>query len=578
MATTATEKPAETTPASESLTVEEKVHLITRNLQEVMGGDEALKKKVAEQGFLKIYWGTAPTGKPHVGYFVPMTKIADFLRAGCHVTILFADLHAFLDNMKAPWDLLSYRTQYYEAVIKGLLESVGVPLDKLHFVRGTDYQLSREFTLDVYKLSSKVSQHDAKKAGAEVVKQTENPILSGLMYPLLQALDEVYIGVDAQFGGADQRKIFALAEESLPRINYPKRIHLMNPMVPSLSAARMNAAPATAEGNANAVQDNKMSASNPDSKIDLLEDPESVARKVAKAFCEPGNVKENGLLSFCKMVLFPLQKDKPLRFERPEKFGGPVEFADYATLEAAFAAQTLFPADLKNGVIAYLNRMLAPIRAKFIASPELQELVAKAYPNEPVPSFGGPKKQQQQQKKEKQPKQKASPAADRPVDVSRARLSVGLIEKADKHPDADSLFVETVDFGALGKFTIVSGLAKYMAPEDLAGRKAVFVTNLKPNKLRGIVSQGMILAASNEDHTKVEVVFAPDSTPVGERVSVAGFAGEADAMLRPDKHVWDQVQPLFSTNASLEATWKDVPLMTTQGSCKVASLVKASIK
>lgn len=47
-----------------------------------------------------------------------MSKIADFLRAGCEVTILFADLHAYLDNQKAPWELLKHRTDYYEAVIK----------------------------------------------------------------------------------------------------------------------------------------------------------------------------------------------------------------------------------------------------------------------------------------------------------------------------------------------------------------------------------------------------------------------------------------------------------------------------
>ena len=87
------------------------------------------------------------------------------------MTILFADLHAYLDNMKAPWALLQLRTDYYEHAIKAMLESLGVPLDKLKFVRGTDYQLSKEYTLDVYKLSSLVTEHDAKKAGAEVAKQ-----------------------------------------------------------------------------------------------------------------------------------------------------------------------------------------------------------------------------------------------------------------------------------------------------------------------------------------------------------------------------------------------------------------------
>lgn len=97
-------------------------------------------------------------------------------------------------------------------------------------MKGTEYQLSKEYTLDVYKLTSVVTQHDAKKAGAEVVKQVEYPLLSGLLYPGLQALDEEYLKVDAQFGGVDQRKIFTFAEKYLPQLGYEKRIHFMNPM------------------------------------------------------------------------------------------------------------------------------------------------------------------------------------------------------------------------------------------------------------------------------------------------------------------------------------------------------------
>jgi tyrosyl-tRNA synthetase len=82
----------------------------------------------------------------------------------------------------------------------------------------------------MYRLSSIVTEHDAKKAGAEVVKQVAHPLLSGLLYPGLQILDEQYLDVDAQFGGIDQRKIFTFAEKYLPVLGYEKRIHLMNPM------------------------------------------------------------------------------------------------------------------------------------------------------------------------------------------------------------------------------------------------------------------------------------------------------------------------------------------------------------
>eukprot|EP00823_Brevimastigomonas_motovehiculus_P003130 TRINITY_DN1870_c0_g1_i1.p1 TRINITY_DN1870_c0_g1~~TRINITY_DN1870_c0_g1_i1.p1 ORF type:complete len:459 (-),score=161.72 TRINITY_DN1870_c0_g1_i1:97-1473(-) len=350
-------------------TVEEKVQLITRNLQEVMGDKAAIDKmtEILKKRDLKLYWGTATTGQPHIAYCVPLSKLSDFLRAGCHVTILFADLHAFLDNMKTEWDLLEARTKYYEAIIKAVLESIGVPLDRLHFVRGTEYQLSKEFTLDMYRMSSMTRADRAKHAGAEVVKQEKSmsPLMSCLLYPLLQALDEVHLHVDCQFGGVDQRKIFALAEEQLPKLGYEKRLHIMNPMIPSLLGG----------------QGNKMSASISGSKIDFLESEESVNKKIRGAYCPEGVIEGNGLLAFVKMVIFPLSPNG-FTITRDQKFGGDIFYKSYDDLEKAFLSKALFPLDLKTGVAAFVNRLIEPIRKKFAADPKLMEIVKLAYPEE----------------------------------------------------------------------------------------------------------------------------------------------------------------------------------------------------
>ena len=122
---------------------------------------------------LNIYWGTATTGAPHLGYFVPMFKIADFLKAGCSVTILFADLHGFLDNMKSSLKLLEARCEWYEIVIREMLKVCGATLEKIKFVRGTSFQLTEKYNLDVRRFSSLVSLANATHAGAEVVKQSD---------------------------------------------------------------------------------------------------------------------------------------------------------------------------------------------------------------------------------------------------------------------------------------------------------------------------------------------------------------------------------------------------------------------
>jgi len=107
-------------------------------------------------------------------------------------------VHAFLDNLKAPIELVNHRCKYYELLLSAVFTSLGIPVDKLKFVIGSSYQLSRDYNLDQYKLCSMVTEHDAKKAGAEVVKQVDNALLSGLLYPGLQALDEQYLDCDFQ--------------------------------------------------------------------------------------------------------------------------------------------------------------------------------------------------------------------------------------------------------------------------------------------------------------------------------------------------------------------------------------------
>ncbi|CAI5437545.1 unnamed protein product [Caenorhabditis angaria] len=327
--------------------------LILRNLQESLGVDKLSKQLATDGKVPHLYWGTATTGKPHVGYLVPMRKIADFLQAGLNVTILFADLHAFLDNMKSTWELLENRVVYYQNVIKALLQSLDVPIDRLHFVKGTTYQLSREYTNDVLRLSAQVSQRDALKAGAEVVKQVSSPLLSGLLYPLLQALDEQYLKVDGQFGGVDQRKIFILAEEQLPKLKLGKRWHLMNPMVPGLTGT-------------------KMSSSEEDSKIDVLDEAEKVRAKILGAACSRDQ-PDNGVLSFYNFVLFPIVSPKAIQVENHE-------FFDFESLKTAYLSGKLSEESLKNYLAEFLVQLLAKVSEK-CDNDEVRNAKEKGYQN-----------------------------------------------------------------------------------------------------------------------------------------------------------------------------------------------------
>lgn len=307
---------------------EDSIALIKANLAEVLNPEIIDHVILTEKRPLKVYWGTATTGRPHCGYFVPMMKLAELLAAGCHIKVLLADIHGYLDNMKAPMELIEYRAKYYERVTKATLQAIGVDPTRLEFVLGSSYQFNKAYTLDRFKLEGITRINVAQKAGAEVVKQTDDPTLGGLIYPLMQALDEQHLDVDAQFGGVDQRKIFTFAMENLPKLGYKVRAHLMNSMVPGLGEA------------------GKMSASDPDSKIDLLDGPEAVEKKLRKAKCVPKEVEGNGVIAFVEHVIFralALKNNGETKFEVKRREGEPLVYTSMDKIKEDYLADIVSP-------------------------------------------------------------------------------------------------------------------------------------------------------------------------------------------------------------------------------------------
>ena len=99
-------------------------------------------------------------------------------------------------------------------------------------------------------------------------------------------------------------------------------------------------------------------------------------------------------------------------------------------------------------------------------------------------------------------------------DFAKVELKVGTVIACEKHPKADKLLVEQVDLGDETR-QIVSGIAKFYSPEAMIGQKVVVVTNLKPVKLRGVESQGMILCAAQEDDADLSLVTIAKDLPNG---------------------------------------------------------------
>ena len=119
--------------------------------------------------------------------------------------------------------------------------------------------------------------------------------------------------------------------------------------------------------------DAKMSKSSPNSAIYFHDTEADIKRKLKKAFCPEGEIAENPIMEMCKYIIFP--NHDSMKVERPEKFGGNMEFFRYEELEEAFEGMQLHPLDLKMAVASYIEELVKPVRDYFDKNPENLESV-----------------------------------------------------------------------------------------------------------------------------------------------------------------------------------------------------------
>ncbi|CAH2047196.1 unnamed protein product [Thlaspi arvense] len=138
-------------------------------------------------------------------------------------------------------------------------------------------------------------------------------------------------------------------------------------------------------------------------------------------------------------------------------------------------------------------------------------------------------------------KYKPQKADNRKITMARLDIRVGKIVKAEKHPKADALYVEEINVGEDQLYTVVSGLVNYIPLVEMKNRMVCVVCNLKPATMREIVSEGMVLAASISDRSKVELVEPPEF-------------------------------------AKIESMPKYLPFTTSSGVCKVSPIISGKIQ
>jgi tyrosyl-tRNA synthetase len=312
---------------------------ITRNAEEVVTEGE-VRDLADDPSGKRAYVGYEPSGVLHVGHLLTANKLIDLQAAGFEVIVLLADVHAYLNNKGTFDEIQATATRMQEQFL-----AYGLDESRTEFVLGSEFQMDENYVLDLHALELETTISRAERAMSEI-KSGESVKVSQAVYPLMQALDIEYLDVDLAVGGMEQRKVHMLARDVLPKVGYESPTCLHTPLIADLT---------TGEG--------KMSSSTGVS-ISMEDSTADLEEKVNSAFCpptrDPEGDRENPVLQLFHYHVFP--RFERVVVERPEKYGGDLEYDDYESLAADLESGELHPADAKGALADYLDELIAPGR------------------------------------------------------------------------------------------------------------------------------------------------------------------------------------------------------------------------
>ncbi|MEF8801786.1 MAG: tyrosine--tRNA ligase [Halolamina sp.] len=320
--------------------------LLTRNAAEVVTEDEVEKLAEEPEG-KRAYVGYEPSGVLHIGHMLGANKLIDLQDAGMEVVILLADVHAYLNDKGTFEEIRETATRMQEQFV-----AYGLDEERTEFRLGSEFQFDEEYVLDLHALELETTLSRAERAMSEI-SSTDSVTVSQAVYPLMQALDIVYLDIDLAVGGMEQRKVHMLARDTLPNIDYEAPTCLHTPLISELS---------TGIG--------KMSSSSGVS-ISMEDSTEDIEEKITGAFCpatadpeptEDGEESNNPVLEIFEYHVFP--RFDEVVVERPEEYGGDLQYDSYDQLLADFESGELHPADAKSALATYLDELIEPGRRK----------------------------------------------------------------------------------------------------------------------------------------------------------------------------------------------------------------------
>ncbi len=273
------------------------------------------------------------------------------------------------DKLGGDWDVINQVSKYYSDAFKLVCPGVNVVL-------GSDlYDETNEYWSELVRFTKRMSLARTMRTLTIMGRseKEEKIDLAKLLYPPMQAVDIHSLDLDIVHAGMDQRKIHMLVRDIFPKLKWKVPVAVHHQLLPGLKEPGK-------EGKDIVIVDGeitKMSKSDRDSGIFIHDSDDQIRSKIKKAWCEEGNTTNNPLLAISKHIIF--HEFNEMKVERPEKFGGNVEYSNYSELESDFGAKKLHPSDLKQTVVENLIKILNPIREKLTLSDDLLDTIKKSY-------------------------------------------------------------------------------------------------------------------------------------------------------------------------------------------------------
>ena len=362
------------------LSLDEKLILLKEVGEEIIEEEELremIKWKTEHKQPIYAYDGFEPSGNIHIAQgLLRAINVNKLIQAGIRFKFLVADWHAAANHkFGGDLDIIKKVGDFFIEVWK----VCNMDLSKVEFIYASDMVKDPNYWELVLNIAINSSLNRVKRCTQIMGREdTDSLTASQILYPLMQAADIFYLPADICQLGLDQRKVNMLAREVAKKLNKPKPISLSHHMLMGLGKP-----PDTNLTGIDRTVKLKMSKSDPDSAIFMLDSHGDIKRKINKAYCPPNQVAENPVLEYCKYIIFELIKS--FKVERPSKYGGDIEYNTYEEMESDYAKGNLNPPDLKIAAIKYLNQLLEPVRQHFENNKQAKELslfVEKEYNKE----------------------------------------------------------------------------------------------------------------------------------------------------------------------------------------------------